>query len=225
MTLKLFEVVVDYFIFHFNKMEIEAFIKKMKDIYSPLIDFIDATDDQDAEFKALIDVLEMQEILENQNEIQLLFLLISKITDNHHQAPDFFNKLEKIFQFLIKDNPLPISYYIPDYTKYNKRILFLLLEKGFVKPDETFLNKYLKNKNDNKNFSPFGRNSIFSQRKPVDPKFSNSWGIKTPYMTQTFYYLYPKIKEYLEELTQKQIEEEISQKYKEELSTFKKSAN
>ena len=38
-------------------MEIEAIIKKIKDIYSPLIDFIEATDNQDDEFEVLIEVL------------------------------------------------------------------------------------------------------------------------------------------------------------------------
>ena len=165
----------------------------MKDIYSPLIDFIEATDVQDAEIQALIEVLEKQNKLENKNEIQLLFRLISKITDNHHQAPDFFIKLEKIFQYLIKDYPSPISYFIPDYTEYNKRILFLLLEKGFVKPDEPFLKQYL-------------------QSQPVNKKESN--------ISQAYYYLYPKMKEFLEEKLQKQTEEEILQKYSETISAF-----
>ena len=39
-------------------------------------------------------------------------------------------------------------------------------------------------------------------------------------MTQTFYFLYPKMKKFLEEKLQKQIEEEISQKYSETISTF-----
>ena len=39
-------------------MEIEALIKKMKNIYSPLIDFIEAIDDHDAGFKTLIEVFE-----------------------------------------------------------------------------------------------------------------------------------------------------------------------
>ena len=167
-------------------MEIEALIKKMKDIYLPFIDFIEASDDNDAEFKTLIDILEKQEILESKDEVRLLFQLISKIADDHHRTSDFFDKLERIFQYLIKDIPSPISYFIPDYTKYNKLILFLLLEKGFIKPDETFLNQYL-------------------QSKP----------------NQTFYYLYPKMKKFLEENLQKQIEEEIlSQKYSETISKF-----
>ena len=71
-------------------MEIESLIKKMKAINSALITFIEATDEIDAEFKALIEVLEKQKILENKEEIQLLFQLISKLTDNHHRASDFF---------------------------------------------------------------------------------------------------------------------------------------
>ena len=86
------------------QMEIENLIKKMKDINSALIDFIEATDEQDAEFKTLIEILDKQEILENKDDVQLLFRLISKIADNHHRESDFIDKLEKIFQYLIKDH-------------------------------------------------------------------------------------------------------------------------
>ena len=44
---------------------------------------------------------------------------------------------------MIKDHPSTISYFIPDYSQYNKLILFHLLGKGIIKPDETFLNEYL----------------------------------------------------------------------------------
>ena len=199
-------------------MEIEALIKKMKDIYSPLIDFIEATDDQDAEFQALIEVLEKHEILENKDEVRLLFQLISKISDNHHRTSDFFDKLSKIFQYLIKDIPSTISDFIPDYTKYNKRIVYFLLEKGFVKPDKPFLNQYLNNRNqssisnpNNTISHPFSnpfhstkyieKNSKFSYSfgKPFITKSSSADSKKEPDMAQTFYYLYPKIKEFLDE--------------------------
>ena len=91
-------------------MKIDAFIKEMKSIYSLLIDFIDATEDIDSEFKALIDFLDEQQIFQNQEDVRLLFQLISKITDNHHRPSDFFDKLDKIFQYLIKEFPSPISY-------------------------------------------------------------------------------------------------------------------
>ena len=54
-------------------METEALIKKMKDIYSALLDFIEATDDHRTEFQILIDFLEDYKILESKDEVQLLF--------------------------------------------------------------------------------------------------------------------------------------------------------
>ena len=65
----------------------------MKDINSALIDFIEATEDHDAEFQTLIEVLEKHEILENKDEVRLLFQLISKISDNHRTS-DFFFRLK-----------------------------------------------------------------------------------------------------------------------------------
>ena len=106
-------------------MDINALIKKMKDNYSPLMNFIEATDDVDAEFKELIEILDRKEILQKQEEVRLLFQLISKIADNHNRTSDFFDKIEKIFQSLIKDPCLPISY-LHNYVEYNKRLFFLL---------------------------------------------------------------------------------------------------
>ena len=57
-------------------MEIESFIKKMKDINSSLLDFIEESDDLDkcdAKFKTLIQLLEKQEIFRNKKEMQLIF--------------------------------------------------------------------------------------------------------------------------------------------------------
>ena len=180
-------------------MVIDALVTKMKDIYSPLIEFIEATDDHDAKFKTLIEVLKKNEILENKDEIQLLFRFISKITDDHQRTSDFFDKLEKVFQYLIKDIPTPISYFIPDFTKYNRRMLLLLLEKRFVEPDEIFLNQYL-----------------------IRKDRSRIWNISyESYIPITyFYYLYPKLKELLDEENQKRIESEISRRYEEDISIF-----
>ena len=122
-------------------MEIDVFIKEMKNIHSLLIDFFDATDDSDSEFKTLIDFLEEQKFLQNEEDVQLLFQLISKIAGNHHQTSDFFDKFEKIFQYFKKDIPPPLSYFIPDYTHYNRTILFILLKKHFVIPDQSFINQ------------------------------------------------------------------------------------
>ena len=60
-------------------MEIEARIKKMKDILITLIEFIDASDNPEAEFQELNDKLKEHKILHNDEEVQLLFQLILKI--------------------------------------------------------------------------------------------------------------------------------------------------
>lgn len=168
-------------------MEVEVFIKKMKDIYSVLMDFIESDDDSGDEFDTIINFFEKQIILENKEEVRLIFQLISKISDNYHRTSNFFDKLEKIFQYLIKDTLSPISDFIPDYTKYNKKILFHLLDKRLIKPDESFLQTYFLSKPDEKNY----------------------------------YYLYPKVKEFLEEEIRNQIEKEILEKYDEEIKDRK----
>ena len=84
------------------QIEIEAIIQKMKYCYSALLNFIDASDDTENEYEKLINSFEKQKILENKGEIILLFQLISKISDNHHRTTQFFEKLEKIFNYLIK---------------------------------------------------------------------------------------------------------------------------
>ncbi|KAK8843299.1 hypothetical protein M9Y10_025154 [Tritrichomonas musculus] len=126
-------------------MEIEAFIKKMKDINSALLDFFDSSNESG--FETLIEILEKNK-LENKEEFRLLFQLVSKISSNHHRTSGFFDKLEKIFKYLFKDFPSSINIFdfIPDFTKYNKRILFLLLEKKLIKPDAAFVSKYLRSK-------------------------------------------------------------------------------
>lgn len=110
-------------------MEIEAFINSMKDIYSALLSYIDANDGSDREFQSLIEILKKTEIHQNKEKVRLIFQLISKIADNHFRLPDFLSKLEKLFNYLIKDKSYPISDFITDYLNYNKLVLFLLLEK------------------------------------------------------------------------------------------------
>ena len=171
------------------KSEIEAFIAKMKYIYSDLIGFIDASDDREEKFEKLINTYEKHITSHNKGEFRLIFQLISKISDNHHLTTEFLDKIENFFRYLIKDSSSSISNFILDYTNYNKRILFLLIEKKLIKPNESFIIEYLLSKNDNKGF-------------------------------QSFYYLYPKMKEFLEEKMQKQIEKEISEKFNEDISTF-----
>ena len=77
-------------------MEIEADIKKRKELYISLMDFISASDNLDYELQLLIEIFEKQDILTNRDEIISLYQLISKISDSYHRTPTFFVKLEKL---------------------------------------------------------------------------------------------------------------------------------
>ena len=166
----------------------------MKNIYCILMHFIDdISDDSEALFETLTNTFEEQNILKNIEDPKLIFRLISKILINHHRTSDFYYKLEKIFQYMITEVPSLISIFLSDITEQNKEIIFFLLEKKLIKPDKSFINNYLAKK--------------FNYKENTDK-------------LQSFYYLYPKMKDFLEDEIQKQIEEEILQKYKEDILTF-----
>lgn len=62
--------------------------------------------------------------------------LVSKIADNHHRSPIFFNKLNKIIYFLIVEmQPHITDFEIYQIFKNNKCILLLLLEQELIQPD------------------------------------------------------------------------------------------
>ena len=68
-------------------MEIELLIRKKKEIYTSLMEFIDDTENTDIE--PLIKNIEEKEILKNKKEISSTLQLLSKIADNHHYLLDY----------------------------------------------------------------------------------------------------------------------------------------
>lgn len=158
-------------------MEFEAIIKIMKEIYTPLLDFVDATDNYDSEFEELINIIKKLEIKEKEEKICLLFQLISRIADNHHRTSTFLTKLEQIIQYLINKKPAPISYFISNDSEYNIRLLFFLFEKGFIKPDRYFVREYLRSK-------------------------PSSW-VEQNSIIQSYYYLYPAMKGFIKKNTKR----------------------
>ena len=165
-------------------------------IYTTFLDYIESSEDCEITNKSLFETFEKEDILQNKKEIQLIFQLIIKLADNHHRPSGFFNKIEKVIQYLIQKNSSIISDFI-DYGKYNKRILLLLLEKRFLKPDQSFIDDYLRNKPSNSTFSMKNFNEF-----------------------QFFYFLYPGMKQYISEETQQQIEDEIKHNFQEDISSF-----
>ena len=76
--------------------------------------------------------------------------LISKISDNHHRSPNFIDKLNQIIQYLLKEIQPPITdFEIYEIFKYNKRVLLLLLEQEFIRPDNNIISDIMKMKDRN----------------------------------------------------------------------------
>lgn len=121
-------------------MEIELLIQKKKELYSSLMEFIDATENND--INLLITFFDEQDILQDKDELISTFHLLSKIADNHHFSPDFIDKFRQIILYLIQAKSSNISdFEIYKIFRNNKRILLLFLEQGIIKPDKKIIQK------------------------------------------------------------------------------------
>ena len=130
-------------------MEIELFIRKRKEIYSSLMEFIGTADDNVIEF--LKNDLKKLEILKNKEEMVFILQLISKISDNHHRYPNLLNKLLQIIQFLVQETQSEISSFeIYQIFKNNKCFLLQLFEQGVIQPDSNIISDIMISRDSNK---------------------------------------------------------------------------
>lgn len=131
-------------------MDIESCIKKSKELYTFILNFLESENNSEREFLSFTKVFDKQDILNNRNLFLNLLRLLYFIGDNYHRTSDFLIKLGQIFQYLAKDNQMPISNSdIFDIYKTNKRLLLFLFEQKFIIPDETILKLIMKNKDAN----------------------------------------------------------------------------
>ena len=126
-----------------------AWIKKSKELYNPLLIFLESESDSEDEFQALTKIIDDQEIVKNEQSIKDMFQLLYKIGDNHHRTADFFNRLGQIIQYLAKKPLLIENKKIFDIYKRNKRLLLLLFEHKVIIPDESILRYLMKNRDSN----------------------------------------------------------------------------
>ena len=124
-------------------MEIESAIRKRKEIYSSLLNYLETND----EIKSLIQIFENLEILKDKEETISTLQLLSKISDNHHRSLDFFDKLEKIVQYLIQNKQPDFDIY--QIFKNNKRFLLQLFEHKIIQMDENIISDIMQIKDGN----------------------------------------------------------------------------
>ena len=107
-------------------MDCNEYIINLKKIQDILLQFLDNNDQS----KDAIQTLNKEN---NKNEICYILNLISTICNNHHQSPDFFQKIEQVILFFsddIKNNYSNIEIF--NLFKKNKRILLYLIQKEIL---------------------------------------------------------------------------------------------
>lgn len=72
----------------------------MRKIYPLFLEFLDCTvDEKEENLRALIDMINTQNIIEDFDEIYEILALVSQISESHYRNPDFFDKIENILFF------------------------------------------------------------------------------------------------------------------------------
>ena len=138
-------------------MEIEDYVEFLKDLHSILLEYLENIVESNDDFQILINLLEKQKVFENRQEIKEFFHLILIISRNRQRYPDFFSKIDKIFNYFITDikQTLSKSELFKIFHK-NKRILLFLFNKKIITIDETIKNCIIKKINSkDKNFRYF----------------------------------------------------------------------
>ena len=80
-------------------MDVNEYLKKMKEIQQNILDFIDQNDDIETNFQNLNYIFDEQKIGSNKHDLKLILHFILKISNNHHRTACFFNKIERILKF------------------------------------------------------------------------------------------------------------------------------
>ena len=119
-------------------MEFTQYIDKWCNFYTNILSFIDSNND----YQDLLSFIKNWK-KENMNiyDINLILLLISKLSNNHHRSPNFFNKLEQII-LIFKDEISQNFSNSNIFTifKKNKRILYFLINERLLVIDEQIAN-------------------------------------------------------------------------------------
>lgn len=119
-------------------MSIQEYIEKIKLIQQNILSFIEHEENAEENFQNLIISLDILKNQDSNDLIELILRLICKITKNHYRDTDFYPKIAKILQFLIKETKHTLSNQdIFDIFKKSKRTLLLLIEEKLILVDES----------------------------------------------------------------------------------------
>ncbi|KAK8865550.1 hypothetical protein M9Y10_011106 [Tritrichomonas musculus] len=108
----------------------------MKAIQNAVLEFID--NENERSFDDIVSLLDYQKTHKDAHELKSILYLISKISENHHRVPSFFEKIQKILDYLKPDIKQSFSNSeIYNIFKGNNRILLLLIDEEIFTMDES----------------------------------------------------------------------------------------
>ncbi|KAK8853725.1 hypothetical protein M9Y10_016268 [Tritrichomonas musculus] len=137
-------------------MDPEHYLGEMKKIQENLLNFIDEETGVDENFQNLKVVFDEFKIVDDKNILKSTLHLLSRVIDNHHRGPSFFDKIEKIITLL---KSYITKYYsnleIFNIFKRNKRILLFLIEEKIITMNQSIVLKLLSDKYVNRKYPEY----------------------------------------------------------------------
>ena len=127
----------------FKRIEVDKYVKTMKNIYSSILKFIEEEDLSGSNYSSLQKVFDDSNIRKEKYILKLTLRLLSSISNNHQRVPNFFPKIFQIlkeFEKQIKTNFSNQSIF--NIFKGNKRILLFLIEEQILFLNKTIINVF-----------------------------------------------------------------------------------
>ena len=120
----------------------EEFLDKNKKIQDELLDFIRNDENDTESFQNLQTLFDDINIRNDKHDLTTLLHLLTKISNNHHRGPSFFDKIEKII-IIFKDDIKSFfsNSEIFNIFRSNKKILLFLIEEKILIFDEYIAKK------------------------------------------------------------------------------------
>ena len=153
-------------------MDCSKYLDKNKEIQKILLNFLENEEKIDARFHNLLKLFNSINIQNVKHALSMLFHLVTKIGNNHHRIPLFFEKIEKIIKIFQKDIK---KYYsnseIFNIFKSNKRLLLFLIEEKII-----ILNNYIVKKITQGKYIEMNYPQYFSPE--IKPFINEKWFLK-----------------------------------------------
>ena len=116
------------------------YLEKMKTIQNAILEYLD--DEREQILDELSLLLKDQKNRQDIHELKTILYLISKIFQNYHRGPLFFDKIKTILNILKTEiNQKFSNIEIFNIFKSNKRMLLLLIDEGILTVDNVISDK------------------------------------------------------------------------------------